>query len=133
MSVLEAEERLNDDEVPQRIPMSRAEYDAMPEGWPLFEWVDGEAIELIAPIPKHGDAVFRVGYLIQLSCPQLRVIVDAALDMPNSVRIPDLLIVADYPLEAVGITEPALVAVEVLSPSNWREDLNRKPKEGSTS
>jgi len=115
--------------VARRIPMSRAEYDALPESDERWEWADGEAIELIAPIPSHAEAVIRIGAVFVVELPQLRVLAGAALDMPNSVRIPDLLIVPDYPKDATRITEPALVAVEVLSPSTWREDLNRKPRE----
>jgi len=122
-------ERTEDAEVPLRIPMSRAEYDLLPESERLFEWVDGEAIELIAPIPSHGVAVMELGHAIIRACSQLKVMAQSALDMPNSVRIPDVLVVADFPNNAKRITSPALVAIEVLSPSTWREDLNRKPHE----
>lgn len=116
-------------EQPLRIPMSRAEYDAMPETEQLFEWVDGEAIELIAPIPHHADATSELIFAIKFACRQLRVLSTAALDMPNSIRVPDIMVVPDYPSDAKRIVEPALVAIEVLSPSTWREDLRRKPAE----
>jgi len=120
---------LDEVEVARRIPMSRAEYDALPESEERWEWADGEAIELIAPIPSHAEAVARLCAAFVIGFPNLRVLSGAALDMPNSVRIPDLLVVPDYPPDAKRITEPALVAIEVLSPSTWREDLNRKPGE----
>jgi len=120
---------LDEYEVARRIPMSRAEYDALPESEERFEWADGEAIELIAPIPSHAEAVIRVGAAFVNAFPELRTLGGAALNMPSSVRIPDLLVVPSYPLNSKRITEPALVAVEILSPSTWREDLNRKPRE----
>jgi len=113
----------------RRIPMSRFDFDALPENEGRFEWANGEAIELIAPVPNHADAVARLCAAFVISCPDLRVLSGAALDMPNSVRIPDLLVVRDYPISVKRITEPALVAIEVLSPSTWSEDLNRKPRE----
>jgi len=120
---------LDEVEIARRIPMSRAEYDALPESEERWEWADGEAIELIAPIPSHAEAVARLCATFVVAFPELRVLAGAALDMPNSVRIPDLLLAPDYPSDAKRIYEPALVAIEVLSPSTWREDLNRKPRE----
>jgi len=114
---------------PLRIPMSREEYYALPESKPVYEWVDGEAIEVIIAIPSHADAVSEILVAIKTVFPDLKVIASAGLEMPNSVRIPDLMVVNNWPREAKLITEPALVAVEVLSPSNWRNDLYRKADE----
>jgi len=114
---------------PLRIPMSREEYYALPESEPVYEWVDGEAIEVIIAIPSHADAVSELLVAIKSVFPDLKVIASAGLEMPSSVRIPDLMVVNDWPSDAKLITKPALVAVEVLSPSNWRNDLYRKADE----
>jgi len=113
----------------EHIPMSRDEYDALPESDRLFEWADGEAIEMITAIPSHQVTVMQLGYALISALPHLKVMASAALDMPDSVRIPDVMVVTDFARDAKRITEPALVAIEVLSPSTWREDLERKPDE----
>jgi len=118
-----------DDVGRERIPMSREEYLTQPVGRPYYEWADGEAIELITPIPSHALAVAELIVAVSTALPNLKVLPQAALDLPNSIRIPDVMVVDGFAPNAKRITEPALVAIEVLSPSTWRDDLGRKSDE----
>jgi Uma2 family endonuclease len=48
----------------KRIPMSREEYDRLPEGPPYYDYVNGEAVELNRPSAKHQQIMFRLSNLL---------------------------------------------------------------------
>jgi len=120
-----------DDEGRQHTPMSREEYLAQPEGRPWFEWCRGEAIEMIYANPEHQRAVLQIARILADRFDErgLDVIPSLALDMGQSIRIPDVAIVPRLPLGVVRVTAPPLVVVEVLSPSTRQTDLIDKAGE----
>lgn len=111
-----------------RIPMSREEYDALPESKTKIEWVEGEAIILNAATFAHNIAFARLMKDIMTACPDLDVVSDTDLEMPGRVRRPDVMVVKEWP-EGPRVTAPPLVVIEVLSGSTWRQDLVAKSEE----
>jgi len=110
-----------------RIPMSRAEYEALPNDLPRMEWSHGEAIVMDSPNYPHQNALARLQFAFQLCLPNLGVVHDYDTKMSNSTRRPDLQVVAEPPV--VQGTQTPLVVVEVLSDSTRQEDLVRKAAE----
>ncbi len=45
---------------PKRIPMSREEFERLPEGPPYYDYLGGEAVEVNRPTGKHQDIVGTV-------------------------------------------------------------------------
>jgi len=50
----------------RRIPMSREEFEKLPEGPPYYDYIGGEAIEVNRPTGKHQDIVGLVWYGLQV-------------------------------------------------------------------
>lgn len=45
----------------KRIPMSREEFEKLPEGPPFYDYIGGEAIEVNRPTGKHQHIILRLG------------------------------------------------------------------------
>jgi len=120
-----------DDDGRKHIPMSREEYFDLPEGPPRHEWCRGEAIEMSEAIPAHQRAVWRLLQALNDAFEHrgLEALPSLELNMPYSVRIPDIALVPQLELDVVHVHTPPLVAVEILSPSTRRTDLNAKADE----
>ena len=113
----------------RRVRMSWEEYLELPER-PRAEWVDGEAVLLMAPpVFDHGVVQMQLGVLLTPLFPDCYVVPEVHLVLPgNRVRLPDLMLVADRPADGWVRSAPLLV-VEVLSPSTRSEDTIRKSVE----
>jgi Uma2 family endonuclease len=110
-----------------RVPFTRADYLALPEGFPA-QLIDGHLVREPAPLYDHQRLVMRL-------CLAVAKVVgpDRAVPSPVDVPIDDLNVyqpdVAVYrePLPwGVGGTEVPLIAFEVLSPSGARYDRGIK-------
>jgi len=128
MSVLEAEP-IESVEEPTRVPMSREEFYALSEDSPYYEWCRGEAIEMIRPILRHQQVMVRLSASLLTRLPDLIVVTEYAIDMPDSVRVPDIMVFTDWPADSRALTKQPLVAVEILSPSTRKIDLQEKSTE----
>ncbi len=49
----------------KRIPMSREEFEKLPEGPPFYDYIGGEAIEVNRPTGKHQDIVGLIWYALR--------------------------------------------------------------------
>lgn len=109
-------------------PMSRSDYEALPEGT-RAEYVDGTAVMTPGPSWEHQAIVQRIyRQLEQMVHPPAAVSQGSLWETGHgSVRIPDVMVAAQRPTGA-RLTEPPLVAVEVLS-TNRADDLVRKSTE----
>jgi len=130
MSVIEAE-RTEPTETATRIPMSREEFYNLPEGPPFYEWCRGEAIEMNQPTLDHQWISGNINIILRqaLATSGLKVLSAPDVDLPYSVRVPDLVVCKPWPSGAPRLTEPPIIAVEILSPSTRRTDLVNKPTE----
>lgn len=112
-----------------RVRMSWEEYLALPEK-PRAEWVDGEAVIMNAPVGfDHGNAAGRLIVLLTACFPDHYVGPEVGLWLPrNRLRGPDVMLV-DHRPEGDFVTDPPLMAAEVLSRSTRSEDTVRKLQE----
>ena len=95
------------------------------------EWVDGQAIFMIAPTPPpHGRAMGKVSLLLGVAFPALDVLIDTGIWVGDGrFRRPDLLLVYpnyDSTGSLIGIP---LVAIEVVSKSSRTQDYIDKAAE----
>lgn len=116
-----------------RVPMSRADYLALgdkpcADKLRHVEWVDGVAIVTIPRI-RHQVNVGNIAVLLRAALPGALVVAGSGLQMGNSNRIPDVMVLPGYPEDEYWVVNPPLIAVEVASPSTRREDLGPKAKE----
>ena len=110
----------------ERRPMSRADFDRLPEGV-RAEYVDGVA--LVSP-PSRGDhngIGGEIYFLLRQAFPTMVVRYERGLVLPTgSLRVPDLAVQRVRDDELWSPEVPVLV-VEVLSASTRTEDLFHKP------
>lgn len=107
------------------VPMSRAEFDALPE-IPHTEWWDGACV-MTSNTNRHGRVVASLGaMLIQaIAGQELSVCAGTGWRLPDAEFGPDLLITGPAPDDELLTIAPLLI-VEVLSPSTRHIDLGRK-------
>jgi len=120
-----------DDDGRKHIPMLRDEFYLLPEAPPSFEWCRGEAIEMNEAIPAHQRAIKKLVRLLDDAFEQrgLEALPSLELNMPYSVRIPDVALVTELEIDVVHVHTPPLIVVEILSPSTRRTDLTAKATE----
>lgn len=117
-----------------RLPMTRAEFDRLPEGPPFYDYVDGAALEVNRPTIRHHQIVFRLANLLweHAEAEDLGLVsADTSVELPNgNVYGPDVLFLRKHHLDrldpagyARGI--PDLV-VEVLSRTTAAYDRTSK-------
>jgi len=130
VSVIEAE-RTEPAETPTRIPMSREEFYNLPEGPPFYEWCNGEAIEMNQPISDHQIVVGNIYDILRHAFEHtpLEVLLSFTLDMPHSIRVPDICVAPALEPGTARLNTPPIIAVEILSPSTRHTDLVDKAAE----
>lgn len=111
----------------QRIPMSLAEYMELPEK-PKSEWVEGVALIMPPARPKHGALQFELSALLGNSLRNCHGLVESGLRMPNSRRVPDIMIV-DNLTDAVWIDSSPIILAEIISPATRTQDMINKAAE----
>ncbi|WP_166355067.1 Uma2 family endonuclease [Phytoactinopolyspora limicola] len=112
--------------------MPRASYDwtvddlhQLPDDGLQYELLDGMLLVTPAPIPLHQGVLGELYKTIDRSCPSHLKTFVAPLDWQPDHRTslqPDVLVVARADIGQRNITEPLVLAVEVLSPSTRRKD-----------
>ena len=112
----------------ERRRMSFAEFERLPER-PRHEWVNGVAMVMDAPFRKHNRFVGRLIAVLSGALPSLDVLPENSFRMSNSLRVPDITVADPNSEGDKWLIDPPILIVEVLSPSTWREDLERKDKE----
>jgi len=93
--------------------------------------IEGELIVSPSPGLAHQIVHSRLfGILIAAASAQ-QIVLSAPLDVrvgENTVVQPDLMVIHDVDRHGSEVTEPPVLAVEILSPSSRRTDLVRKPE-----
>ncbi len=109
----------------ERIPMSRERFDALPDGI-RAEYVAGSAVVSPQARGRHQDIAINILVALRAALPTAVVRHEAGFALPSgSLRIPDVSVQRVRDDEHWSDDVP-VVAVEVLSPSTWREDVFRK-------
>jgi Uma2 family endonuclease len=111
----------------ERFPMSWEEYLELPEDLGA-EWVDGEVVVSPRPAARHALALIGLGSILRSQLTDLHVLGEGGLRMSHSLRGPDVMVVERMP-DGPWVTEPPVLAAEILSPSTQSEDLVRKSTE----
>ncbi|HEX6447740.1 MAG TPA: Uma2 family endonuclease [Streptosporangiales bacterium] len=97
----------------------------LPDDGLQYELLDGILLVSPAPVPVHQVVAGNVYLALRTACPEGLRALFAPLDWQPDQRTslqPDLLVVGRDDLGEKNITEPLLLAVEVLSPSTRRKD-----------
>jgi len=113
-----------------RKKMTREEYERLPEK-PKAEWVNGEAIIMMAPANlKHSDTMSELIVLLKNSLPKLKVRPEAGFRYGQRDRVPDIMVVTPEKAGTdVWVTEAPEIIVEVISPGTRTQDLVTKSLE----
>lgn len=109
---------------------------AIPEGYPRYEFWDGEILEIVSPTSHHQFISANLFRLLDGYCRthDLGVVLTAPLDVrlsPRYVFQPDLLFIAKArKAKLIGerITGAPDMVIEILSPATSARDLNQKRK-----
>jgi Uma2 family endonuclease len=107
------------------VPMSREEFDALPE-MPHTEWWD-DACVMTGTTRRHGIAVSVLTSMLMavIDRASFDVMTGVGWRLPDAEFVPDLAVVAAAP-DAEALYEAPLLLIEVLSPSTRHVDLRRK-------
>lgn len=112
----------------QRLRMSYGEYDALPESV-RAEWVDGEVVVSPTASFDHQGISWELALRLRTSLPSLWVREAVSVHLSNNrERIPDVIAVTRRPTTRY-VSEPPVIAIEILSPSTRAEDTIRKSRE----
>jgi Uma2 family endonuclease len=109
-------------------PFTIAELDLMPDDGRRYELLDGVLIVSPRPTPAHQVVAFALASILDRACPaDWRVVPEPAVMVSASTEFdPDIVVVGRDQLSGAKITQPPVLAVEVLSPSTALFDLNQK-------
>ncbi|NHA00861.1 Uma2 family endonuclease [Nocardioides sp. W3-2-3] len=109
----------------ERTPMSRADFDALPEGL-RGEYVDGVAIVSPPARGGHNAVGLELAVTLRAALPGAFITYERGVTLPTgTLRIPDLAVQRVRDDEHWSPEVPVLV-VEILSASTREEDLFRK-------
>ena len=100
--------------------------DALPDDGLQYELADGVLLVTPGPVLRHQSVIGELYLTLRQACPSGLQVFVAPLDFrPTNRRSlqPDLLVVPRQDMGAKNITQPLLLAVEVLSPSTRSKDL----------
>lgn len=110
-------------------PLTRADWDAMPEHRRKTELLDGEVWRMDMPSPAHQDMVAGLFLALRAVAPADCKVRFAPIDVHVNDRVilePDVIMARRELFLPKGFEEPPLLVVEVLSPSTRRRDVVRK-------
>lgn len=108
------------------------EYVTLPENADrLFELINGEIIEIMPGSTRHSAFGFIVGFEVQLHCRNNSIPcyisgADGAYRIGRDVIVPDMAYKRNSLSDDYPDTEPPLLAVEVISPTDERSEVNEK-------
>ena len=114
--------------------MSREEYQRLPEGPPYFDYIDGEAIELNRPTPRHQRIEGRLLHKLDSFVSEHRlgeVHHEISVELPTGDFVgPDLVFISASRLEiydaSSGVRGAPDLVVEISSPSTASYDRFKK-------
>jgi Uma2 family endonuclease len=108
------------------VPMSREEFDALPE-MPHTEWWDGACVVTGGTTLRHGRAVTAISALLgaALRDRDFDIVAGSGWRLPDAEFAPDVAVAAPGPPDEL-LSSPPLLVVEVLSRSTRHIDLGRK-------
>jgi Uma2 family endonuclease len=111
-------------------PFTVDDLDRLPDDGHRCELVDGVLVVSPAPTTPHQRAVARLVFLLMQACPRgLEVLPGPRMMISSETElIPDIVVVRQEHVGGAKLTEPALLAVEVQSPSTKLFDLNQKKR-----
>jgi len=120
---------------PKRIPMSREEFEKLPEGPPFYDYIGGEAIEVNRPTGRHQDIVGIVWYALRSFLGERKLgrvwfDIDVLLPIGDTVG-PDIVVLLSEHLDRYDEQKGDIVGVpdlviEVSSPSTAEYDRVEK-------
>ena len=99
--------------------------DRLPDDGLQYELLDGILLVSPAPSVRHQVVAANLFTTVRAACPHDLVALFAPLDWRPDRRTslqPDLLVARRTDLEGRTITEPLVLAIEILSPSSARKD-----------
>jgi Uma2 family endonuclease len=104
--------------------MSLEEFLELPDK-PKSEWVDGVALLMAPAKQQHGSIQWRVCAVLDRDLYGVEVFSEAGLRTDASCRVPDVMVLdaTDFEPDAEYSDKVPLIAVEILSPHTWRNDL----------
>ena len=109
--------------------LTYADIEALPYDGKRYELIDGQLFVSASPDRAHQRVVGNLHLLLRAACPpELEVFVapfDWVVDQRN-VYVPDLIVARRADLTDRNLPRPPVLAVEVLSPSTRRIDVDRK-------
>lgn len=120
--------------LPASVPLTLADYHALPEGPPYYEFEGGELILMNRPHANHQAVILKLGgvldrYVTEKGLGQVWPEVEVDLD-PGHGYIPDLTFLAKEHAAQLSpqgvITGAPDLVVEVLSPTTARRDRTQK-------
>jgi Uma2 family endonuclease len=115
-------------------PVTFEEYLTWPETTQPCEFVDGRPIMSPSAEARHQLAVVQLVVALAAAVPPDFDVLTSPIDWvlqaaPLRVRQPDIAVVAAAQARGARLTEPPLLAVEVLSPTSRERDLVTKRRE----
>lgn len=114
----------------KRKPMSLESYLALPESKPKIEWSNGEALIMPPARPKHGRLQVLISALLLKSLNDCTVVSESGLSTATSRRVPDIMVLEKLPPDDENwISDPPIIAVEIISPSTRTQDMIHKSNE----
>ncbi|MFA0742637.1 MAG: hypothetical protein DFNUSKGM_002764 [Candidatus Fervidibacter sacchari] len=122
----------------KRIPMSREEFEKLPEGPPFYDYINGEAIEVNRPTGRHQHILLRLGnamweYVRDKNLGEVFPEVDVSLPTGTVVG-PDISVLFSehldrYDKQKGDIIGAPDIVVEVSSPTTSEYDRTNKLSE----
>ena len=116
-------------EIPGDFNWTVEDLERLPDDGQRYELLDGVLLVSPAPVRRHQVTCFEVGKLLDAACPPELAVMVAPLDWrpdPRTSFQPDVLVIRNQGMSAKNVTEPLVLAVEVLSPSTRGRDLVEK-------
>src|SRR5437762_1668501 len=108
-----------------------ADFDELPHGdGNRYEIIDGVLVVSGAPGKRHQRAVKRLAFVLDTVCPpeyEVFIAPFAVVLAKDTIMQPDILVAWAAEATESGLRAPPVLAVEVLSPSTKKIDLNLKP------
>lgn len=104
----------------------------LPEGdRSRYELLNGELLVSPSPIPLHQDAVLGICVLLRAACPPDLKAYVAPVDYEigsDTMLVPDVVVMRRADVDPhTPLRQPAVLVVEVISPSSRKPDLEKKP------
>ena len=108
---------------------THADLEAMPDDGNRYELVDGLIVVTPSPSPAHQRVSAELFFRLRLACSSTLRVLTAPLDVvlaDDTVLQPDLLVADPATFTERHVHGAPLLAVEILSPSTRRYDLDTK-------